>query len=94
MSNFANLTILFSVLVQKNSSLFSNFIFNLYIVYELNNWPRNPTNNFSLENCSFGTVKSVRNTIKSKFIYNRRGIAFDGEGSRCFGNDYAGNVVI
>ena len=94
MSNLANLTILFSVLVQKNSSLFSNFIFNLYIVYELNNWPRNPTNNFSIENRSFGTVKSVRNTIKSKFIYNRRGVAFVGEGSWCFGNDFAGNVVI
>ena len=36
---------------------------------ELNHWPRNPANNFSLKNCFFGTVKLVRNAIKSKFIY-------------------------
>ena len=38
-----------SVLVQKNaSSLYSNFILNLYVVHELNTWPRNSTNNFTL----------------------------------------------
>ena len=40
------------------------------IVYELNTWPRNPVNNFSLKSCLFGTIKLVRNTIKSKFTYN------------------------
>ena len=60
-----------SVLEQtSSSSLHSNFFKNLYIVYEINNWPRNPTNNFSLKNCLFGTVKLVRNAIKSIFIYN------------------------
>ena len=60
-----------SVLVQKNSSsLYSNFILNLYIVYELNNGPCNPTNSFPLKNCLFGTVRLVRNAIKDKFIYN------------------------
>ena len=39
-----------SVLVQKStSSLYSNFSVYLYVVYELNNWPRNPSNNFPLE---------------------------------------------
>ena len=39
-----------SVLVQKNSSsLSSNFILNLQIVYGLNNWPHNPTKNFTLK---------------------------------------------
>ena len=39
-----------SVLVQRStSSLYSNFIVYLYIVYELNNWPRNLTNNFRFE---------------------------------------------
>ena len=39
-----------SVLLQKcSSSLYSNFILNLYIVYELNNWSRNPPNNFTLK---------------------------------------------
>ena len=50
-SNLANDIVILkfnnSVLVQKSySSLYSNFILNLYIVYKLNNWPHNLTNNF------------------------------------------------
>ena len=46
MSNLANgrvkLKLSNSVLVQKSSSsLYSNFILNLYIIFELSNWPRN-----------------------------------------------------
>ena len=40
-----------SVWVQKySSSLYSNFILNLFIVYESNNAPRNPSNNFVPKN--------------------------------------------
>ena len=58
MSNLANGRVILkfnkSVLVQKSlPSLYSNFILNSYIVYELNTWPRNPTNNFTLKNCLF-----------------------------------------
>ena len=74
--------------------MYSNFTLNLYIGYELNNWPRNPTNNFPLKNCLFGTVKLVKNRIKSKFTDSGRGIAFDGEGEWSFGNDYTRNVLI
>ena len=60
-----------SVLERKSSSsLYRNFILISYIVYELNNWPHNLTNNFPLKNCLFGTVKLVRNAIKNEFIYN------------------------
>ena len=60
-----------SVLAQKKSSSFySNFILNLYIVYELNTQQRNLINNFTLKNYLFGTVKSTRNTNKSKFTFN------------------------
>ena len=84
-----------SVLVQKSSSsLYSSFILNLYIVYELNNWPRNPTNNFLLRNCLFGTVKLVRNAAKIKFTENCPGTAFDGEASWSFDNDFARNALI
>ena len=69
-----------SVLMQKNSSLYCNFILNLYIVYELNNWPCNPSNNFAQQNCLFGAIKLTRNAIKRKFIYNGREIAFDEKG--------------
>ena len=72
----------------------SNFILNLYILYKLNTWPRNPINHLTLKNFLFGTVKFVRNAIKSKFTYNGRGIAFNGEGSWRFGNDFARNVII
>ena len=49
MSNLANGRVILkfnnSILVQKSfSSMYSNFILNLYTVYELNNSPRNPTN--------------------------------------------------
>ena len=99
MSNLANGRVILKfnnfALVQKSSpSLCSNFILNLCIVYELNNWPRNPTNSFSLKNCLFGTVKLVRNAIKNKFTYNGWGITFDGEGSWSFGNGCARNVLI
>ena len=36
----------------------------------MNTWPCNTTNNFTLKNCLFGTVKLTRNTDKSKFTYN------------------------
>ena len=86
-----NLKISNSASVQKGfPSLHTNFILNLYIVYELNTWPRNRTNNFTLKNCLFGTVKLVRNTIKSKFTCTVQVIAFDSS----FGNDFARNVVI
>ena len=84
------------VFVQNKFSfvLYSYVILNLYIVYELNTWPRNPTNNFLLKNHFFGTFKLVRNIIKSKFSYNDSGIAFDREDSWSFDNDFARNIII
>lgn len=67
---------------------------NVYIVYELNVWSRNPTENFPLQNCLFGTVKLVRTAVKSKSIYNGQEIAFDGEGLQIYGKDFAKNVAI
>ena len=46
---------------KKNSLVQSNFISNLYIVDELNNWLH-----FTLKNCLYGTVKLTRNADKSK----------------------------
>ena len=66
----------------------------VYIVYELDTWPRNPTNIFPLKSCLFDTVKLVRNAIKSEFIDNGSGIAFGGEFSCSFDNDLGRNVVI
>ena len=90
-----NLTFNNSVLMQKSFfSLYCNFILNVYMAYELNTSAHNPANNFTLKNCLFRTFKLERNTIKSKFTYNGREIAFDGEGSWSFGNDFARNFLI
>ena len=72
MSNLANGRVILkfnnSCLVEKSSSsLYNSVISNLYIVYDLNNWPRNTTNNFTLKNCLFGTVKLIRNADKIIF---------------------------
>ena len=75
-------------------SLYSNFILNLYIVYELNDWPCNPAKIFPLINFLFGTVTLVRKAIKSKFTYNGRVLLFNGKGLSSFDNGSAKNVVI
>ena len=74
------------------SSLCSKFVLNLYIVYELNTCPRDPTNNLTLKYC--GALKLTRNSNRSKFTFNGRGIAFDGKGFQSFDNDTARNVTI
>ena len=76
------------------SSLYNDFILNLYIVYEFNTKPHNPANSFSLKDCLFGTVKLTKNADKSKFTYNGRGLEFDGKGSWSFSNGFARNVTI
>ena len=40
---------------------------------KLNNWLRNPSNDFKIKIGLFVTIKLTRNAIKSKFIYNGRG---------------------
>ena len=88
-----NLTICFYC-KEITSSLYSNFIVNLHIVYELTNWPRNSTNNFPLKNPLFSTINIVRKAVESKFIFDGWGIAFDGESLLSFGDDFVENVVI
>ena len=57
----------------------------MYIVYDLDIWPHNPTNNFTKRNCLFGTVILTRNVDKSEFTRNYfQGIAFEGKGYREF----------
>ena len=80
--------------MQKSlSSLYSNFILNLYTVYELKAWPCNSANNFTQKNCLFCTVKLTINADKSKSTYNGLGIALDGEGSWSFDNDFVRNAI-
>ena len=77
-----------SLVVEKNS--WATKIVNDYIVYELNTWPKNPLDNFTLKNC----LIVATNIVKNKRVYSRYGIAYDGKESWSFGDDFARNVVI
>ena len=39
-------------------------IVNAYIVYDLDAWPINPTNNFKFKNCLFRAISVVKIVIK------------------------------
>ena len=69
-------------------------IVNVYTVYDLDNWPRNPTDNFKFKNYLFGATNIVKNSDKEKYVYTGYGITFDSAGSWCFDNDFARNVVV
>ena len=43
-------------------------IVNVYIVYDLAAWSRNPTNNFNFKNCLFGGTNIVKNSDKEKYV--------------------------
>ena len=54
--------------MEKNN--YSNKIVNVYTVYDLDPWPRNPTNNFKFKNCLFGATSIVKNSDQEKWIVN------------------------
>ena len=41
-------------------------IVNLYIAYDLDAWPRNPTSNFRFKNCLFRAISIVKNSDEEK----------------------------
>ena len=43
-------------------------IVNVYIAYDFDAWPKHPTNNFDFKNCLFGTVYTVKNIDKEKYL--------------------------
>ena len=87
-----------TVLVQKSyTPLHINLVLNFCLSLcnlILNNWPCSPTNNFTLNNCLFGTVKLTRYANKKKINHNGGGIVFDGNDMWSFGNGFARNFVI
>ena len=78
--------------VEQNNYL--RKIVNVYIVYDLDAWPRNHTNNFEFKNCLFGATSIVKNSDKEKYVYSGYGITFDIADSWSFDNDTAENVII
>ena len=43
-------------------------IVNVYIVYDLDAWPKNPAENFKFKNCLFGATSGVRSNDKEKYV--------------------------
>ena len=66
----------------------------VYIVYDLDDWPRNPTNNFKFKNSLFGATNIVKNSGKEKYVCSGYEITFDMTGSQSFDNVFARNVII
>ena len=67
---------------------------NVYIVYDLDAWLRNPTNNLKFRNCLFGATNIVKNSVKEKYVYSGYEITFDSAGSWSFDICFARNVII
>ena len=78
--------------VAKNNYLTK--IVNVYIVYDLVAWPRNPATSFKFKNFSFGATNILKNSDKEKYVYSGYEITFDSEGSWSFDNDLTRNVII
>ena len=66
----------------------------IYIVYDLDAWPRNPTNIFKFKNYLFGSTNIVKNSDKGKYVHSGYEITFDSAGAWSFVNGFARNVVI
>ena len=64
-----------SLAVEQNSYLTK--IINFYIVYNLDAWPKNLTNNFSFTNCLFGATSVVKNSDERKWIYSGYGTTWN-----------------
>ena len=68
-------------------------IVNVYFVYDLNVWPKNPISNFKFKNCLFGATSVVINSNKWQYKHNGYEIIFDSAGSWSFDNDTTRNVI-
>ena len=66
-------------------------ITNVYIVCDIDAWPRNSTNNFKFKNWLFGATKIVKNCDKEKYVYSGYGMTFN---NAVFDNVFASNVKI
>ena len=80
------------LVVEQNN--YATKIENAYLVYDLDDWSKNPLDNFKLRSCLFGATNVVRNSDKEKWVYSGYGIAFDGSRSWNFDISYTRNVLI
>ena len=50
---------------------------NVYIVYDLDAWPINATNNVKIKNCLFGVTNMLKGSNEEKHVNSGYGITFD-----------------
>ena len=53
-------------------------VVNVYIVYNLDNWPKIPLRNFALKNRLFCATTLVKHSDQEKWVYSGYEIVFDG----------------
>ena len=73
-------------LLEQNSCFTK--ILNVYILHDLDTWPRNPITNFKFKNCLFGATTIVKNAFSGYEI------TFDSAGFRSFENYFGRTFVI
>ena len=61
--------------IEQNN--YTKKIVNIYIVYDLDKWPKNPLRNLTLINCLFDSNNIVKDNDKEKYLYSGYRIAFD-----------------
>ena len=61
--------------IEQNSYLTK--IVSVYIVYDLDAWPKLPLRNFTLKSCLFRATNVVKNSDKERHVLSGYGIAFD-----------------
>ena len=69
-------------------------ITNFCIIYDLDDWSRNPNNNFKFKNCLFGASNVVKNSDKGKYVYSGYNITFGSSDPWSFDNNIIRNVII
>ena len=68
-------------------------IINVYIVYDLDYWPKGSLRNCTLQNGLSGATNIVKNEDQEKFVYTGCGIAFYGKSEWSLGNYSTRNIV-
>ena len=96
-----------SCLKQKDQAAFTpKNVINVFIIYELDSWPRDLNTDFTLRGCLFGGVKLTKNPDPDKYSYICYNIRFNtqieytlpdgrvGENVIIFGGDMSSSVNI
>ena len=74
-------------------TLIEKKIVNVYIVFDLDVWPKNLTSSFKFKNSWFLATSVAKNSNKWKHKHNGCEITFDSAGSWSFDNDATRNVI-